>query len=78
MVRMRLVEAGNMPTYDYYPESFSEEPGRVAVDATTRERILLSRAPSDPADTYKIHAWQRIEQMLDAGELLSETYAAWY
>lgn len=78
MVRLRLVEAGDMPTYDYFPESFSEEPGRIAVDAKTRERISISQAPSDPTDAYKFHAWRRIEQMLDAGELLSETYAAWY
>ena len=65
--------------YSYMPERKDADKGIVSVNRYTRERKKIK----DSADggrwsAYHGHAWLRIEEILDAGELKKEAYAAWY
>ena len=69
----------NRPRRDYMPERKDADKGIVSVNRYTRERKKIKgSADGGRWSAYHGHAWRRIEEMLDAGELKKEAYAAWY
>lgn len=76
----RKPDEGTRVVYDYAPEKKDARRGTVAVDRETRERFLIAKSPDEPRSLscYRGHAWNGIDIMLDDGNLLEETYNAWY
>lgn len=64
--------------HDYKPESKDAPSGRIAMNRKTKKRRIIDEAKGDEWSAYKGHAWKRIGEMIDAGELKKETYSAWY
>lgn len=73
-----LEEVDGVVYYEYMPERRDAERGVVAIDRGTRERTLVKLSPASDMSMYYAHAWSRIDQMLDDGELKLQAYAAWY
>ena len=80
MVYLKFVEEtkdGDV-AYDYMPEKKTVIPGRVAMNRNTGERKLIILSPADDWVEYRGKAWKQIERMIASGNLIEETYNAWY
>lgn len=79
MVYLKYVSAdGDEVIYNYMPEKKDTPKGRISLNSKIRECAWLSPPCEGELSWYREHAWRRIEEMLDKGELKQSPYEAWY
>lgn len=78
MIHLEFVRDDAVITYDYMPERKDASRGTVAVNWVTGERTLVRKAGESELSWYRGHAWRRVEQMLEDGDLRKENCSVWY